>query len=195
MKNTPRMLFVSARAPVGCAVLAALCALWAGSACSERTYFCDDFADGSCRDRQTEVRTYAFRAPPKKTETWRAICDHMYFHSRETPGFRHEFRHSLSSTERTLLQSRLHCGYRLKSRLGLTEGELEGRRVDEDGAGFWCFDYLGAMLKKHLSTLADLDIPPDPLFFPIQLELWSKTDPNSPEIRQKAHITVRWTAE
>ena len=163
--------------------------------CGPRTYFCDDFVEGTCRDPQKRVRTYTFRAPAEKTATWRGVCDHMYFHSRETPGIRHDFGRSIPAPERTALRGRLHCGYRLKSKLGETKGELEGKRVDDDGAGFWCFDYLGAMLKKHHSTLAGLDGPPDPAFFPISLELWSQTDPTSPVIRQQAQISVRWTAE
>ncbi len=161
--------------------------------CADRTYFCDDFADGACRDRREAVRSYAFQMEPARARTWRAICDHMYFHSRETPGIRHDFGRRPDAARRAQLRSSLHCGYRLRSRLGVTQGELEGRRLDEDGDGFWCFDYLGAMLKKHLDRAGVLDAPPDPGLFPISLELWFQTDPQAAAVRLKSEVSVRWS--
>lgn len=165
----------------------------AHSGCQARTSFCDDFQDGSCREVQTAERTYRFTVPKDRSDTWRSLCDYMYFHSRETPGIRHDFAGSLGAQERAALRRTLHCGYELQTRLGRTQGELEGKKIDENGAGLWCFDYLGAMLKDHLKKHGNLESPPSEDLFPLRMTLWFQSAPGVPRNELGARVSLKWT--
>lgn len=140
-------------------------------------------------------RTYRPRPPARRLVSWRELARHMYFHSRETPGLRVDFTRRLSEEDRARFESSLHCEYELRAGERRFTGELEGRRVDLDGGGFWCFDYLGAMLENFQKAAGAVDQPPDPAFFPVELTLRYASD--LPELKGQlaGRVVVEWASE
>lgn len=140
-------------------------------------------------------RIYRPEAPARRLTSWRELARHMYFHSRETPGLRVDFTRRLSEEDRARFESSLHCEYELRAGERSFTGELEGRRVDLDGGGFWCFDYLGAMLENFQKAAGAVDQAPDPAFFPVALTLRYASD--LPELNGElaGRVVVEWASE
>ena len=135
------------RVKFGAIIFVWVCAtLMAGCKFSLSSYHCDDFADGKCTIPAKPNMTYSFKVPGERASTWRKLGYYMYFHSRETPGIRVDFSKSPGDQKLKLLRETLECSYRIEKGERWVEGHIEGRRIDENGTGFWCFDYLGSML-------------------------------------------------
>ncbi len=158
----------------------------------KRVFFCDDSTGDECRLPAPENGVYAFVAPGSKRSSWRDLGYYMYFHARQTPGLRAEWNNALEPARRAALEQSLHCEYSLERGPQSVSGELEGERVDENGRGLWCFDYLGTMLIEFHKKYGSIEKPPAAEFFPVTLRLRFETD--DPQIRgeKSTPITVRW---
>lgn len=156
----------------------------------DRAYFCDDFADEKCILPQSEDRTYSFELPAEKAVSWFELAYFMYFHARQTPGFRVDFNHSPNAEEMKRLRTHLECSYRLIHQDREVKGHLEGRRIDEEG--FWCFDYLGTMLVKYHKTFGSIKDRPSGDFFPVIVELSYNSDLPGIKGTLKSSVRVEW---
>ncbi len=131
--------------------------------------FCDLYQQGECLLPREVRHTYRPRVPPAKREQWYDFDYYLYFHSRETPGFRVRFDGVLAPPLRERLESTLRCHYTLVREGRSIHREMEGVRVDHDGSGFWCFDYLGSMLIAYHKEYGMERERPRNDFFPVRV--------------------------
>jgi len=154
--------------------------------------FCDNYRDGRCTEAVGRVRRYTIDPPASKRDSWYDLGYFMYFHSRETPGIRIDLNHTLNNDDLEILRESLVCRYRFGSGEKAISGRLEGVRIDPDGGGFWCFDYLGSMIVNyHKKQKAERNIP-DPSFFPVELEFSFSSRIPWVNGKKSAEITVTW---
>jgi len=156
----------------------------------KRSFLCDDFAEGVCRQSAPKNGVYSFELPEEKTKTWFDFAYYMYFHSRQTPGMRVEFSRKFKDSEQTL-RSSLHCAYRLQKGETFVEDHMEGIRWDEDGSALWCFDYLGTMLVKYHKKYGSIQSKPSSNFFPVTLTLSLEGMPGAMQVE---NIGLEWKA-
>ena len=158
----------------------------------ESTIFCDDFDGTHCNALQTAERTYRFTIPRHKLNSWFDFGYYMYFHSRQTPGIRIVIEPPLSGEQLSAFRSGLECRYRLSQGGHSIEGELEGKRVDPDGGGFWCFDYLGSKLVDFQKQHGDVRAVPSPDFFPVEWSFIYHSPIEAIAGEQTARIRLEW---
>ncbi|MBX7056692.1 MAG: hypothetical protein K1X75_01410 [Leptospirales bacterium] len=161
-----------------------------------RASFCDDAtAEGECLKPWSGVdRVYRPEVPARSLRSWRELGYFMYFHSRETPGLHLAFQRTLSASEKENLHRSLSCSWRLQLRNGASgEGHFEGLRIDSDGGGAWCFDYLGAMLNAVQKKAGQLDRPPDARLFPAELHVAVHSDLPGIAAEMDGQVVVEWS--
>lgn len=138
---------------------------------------------------------YRITVPEKKAGTWRDLAYHMYFHTRQTPGIRIDYRPRLAAEAAASLRQEGHCEWKLSRGGRSVGGHLEGRRVDEDGGGVWCFDYLGTMLIEYQKKHGSLAARPDPSFFPAEITLGFRSANPALSAELSGTVEVHWTVE
>ncbi|HMV45686.1 MAG TPA: hypothetical protein PK079_19290 [Leptospiraceae bacterium] len=111
----------------------------------ENIELCENFAsDGVCREKLDNSHTYEIKINKnKKYETWEALSNYMYFHSRQTPGFIVRFNRKFTLTERETL----HKTYKAKYEFYGSSGIVEGFEIGDDWIG--SFQYLGSIVKDR----------------------------------------------
>jgi hypothetical protein len=140
-----------------------------------------------------DLRTYTISGMPEsKKESWFALDHYIYFHSRQTPGIRVELARAAEGGEYDELERTLECRYRLIRGAQEVSGIMKGRRIDPDGAGFWCFDYLGSMLDRFHKEYGVSQSAPEPNFFPIELELSFDSAVRGVRGKKRIKINVEW---
>lgn len=159
-----------------------------------RIFRCDDYGREGCQNRPDENGEYEIEVPSEWLISWRRLGQYMYFHSRITPGVRVDLERPLGPAGRDRLQEDLRCSFTLQRGERRVGGKLEGARVDERGAGFWCFDYLGEMLLKYHKKFGTLDRIPDPGFFPVELRLGFEGSRLPLRGGINSTVGLRWTA-
>lgn len=170
-----------------------------GSACLRnpsvsKVMFCDDY-ETSCTAPMESSHKYDITVPEKKAASWRDLAYHMYFHTRQTPGIRLDYRPRLSSEQIAALRQDGHCEWKLSRGGKSVQGHLEGRRIDEDGGGVWCFDYLGTMLIEYQKKHGSLTARPDPAFFPAEITLGFRAANAALSAELSGTVEVHWTLE
>ncbi len=158
----------------------------------ERVYFCDNWRSEECTMKMEPDRTYEISIPESRKKTWFDLGYYMYFHSRQTPGIRVELSHKPSLDRVDALRNGLRCSYRLRKGERFVEGEMEGVRMDKDGGGFWCFDYLGTMLVNYHKKYNSIQEPPETDFFPVHIEMHYRTGLTGIEGGEEATVSVIW---
>jgi len=156
----------------------------------KESYFCDDYGS-QCNHKMEPEHRYQISVPIHKTKSWYEFGYHMYFHTRQTPGIRVNFAKTLTSEEKSKLEKSLECSYSFKKGGKEVKGELEGKRVDDNG--FWCFDYLGTMIVKYHKSNETLEEKPVEDFFPAELKLHYKNIYGEGEL--KGSVFVVWKIE
>ena len=184
MKPTPLLFTLS---------LASLLACDPGPFAITKTYFCDDVSRDECVVPMPEDGAYAFSAPESKRGSWHDLGYYMYFHARQTPGLRVEWNQPLSPEDTARLETSLRCHYTLRRGDREVSGELEGTRVDQNGRGLWCFDYLGTMLIKFHEKYKSVEDAPAADFFPVTLQLRYESHLPILNGENSTPITVDWT--
>lgn len=106
---------------------------------------CENFNnDGVCREKLDNSHTYNITIDRnKKFESWEALSNYMYFHSRQTPGFIVRLNRKLTMTEK----EQLHKTYRASYEFYGSNGPVEGFELGEDWIG--SFQYLGSIIKDR----------------------------------------------
>lgn len=152
-----------------------------------------DLREGSrCTQPYGETRIYHVEIPAARRKTWRDLAYYLYFHSRVTPGVRIDFEAPVPEEKLSSFKKEPVCRYTLQDGEQAVHGELEGIRVDEDGAGVWCFDYLGTMLLKLVRERGMEELPPDPSYFPLDLDLEFQSDLLGQGGRQSSRVILQW---
>lgn len=156
-----------------------------------RAFFCDDYSD-HCEAQMPEAHQYQFQIPADKTRTWRDLSFYMYFHSRQTPGLRVDFSRKLTEAEADRVRRNGSCPWTLVKNGRVVGGHLEGFRLDENGAGMWCFDYLGTMLLEYHKKYGSVGEAPRQDFFPVNLQLEFHSGEPGLSASLAGPVTVRW---
>jgi hypothetical protein len=154
--------------------------------------FCDDATDHlECRS-PVKSHSYHPQIPPEKQKSWFDLGYHMYFHTRETPGILVRFNSRLSSDEVEKLRKNLECELVLTRNGKTWTSHMEGRRVADDGSGFWCFDYLGSALVRYQKLHGDVKALPQKTFFPMDLEIRFHSHRPEWQGSMKSKLQVEW---
>jgi len=136
---------------------------------AEKIYLCSNYADHACQEPADATFTYKAKIPESKRGNWKKLGNHLYFHTRETPGIRVEWNRNPSNSEMRELRTNLTCTYRFRRGDLESKGEVRGIRLDSKG--FWCFEYLGGILTEfHAKHPPQSESIPQMDFFPVELE-------------------------
>lgn len=133
----------------------------------ESFQFCDNFNSlGDCTEPIEQNHTYKVIIPADKFPgNWDELCNYLYFHSRETPGFLLHFNRKFTPSEEKSLRRNYLAEFQFRD----VSGEMEGFEIGDNWIA--SFQYLGSMVREFQKKEGMLQRYPFPeQVFPADLE-------------------------
>ncbi|HRG44596.1 MAG TPA: hypothetical protein PLX69_01260 [Leptospiraceae bacterium] len=150
---------------------------------------CENFSsEGVCREKLSNAHTYNIvidRA--KKFESWEALSNYMYFHSRQTPGFIVRFNRKFTLTEKEILHKTYKANYSFYG----SSGHVEGLDIGEDWIG--SFQYLGSVIKDRQRLFKEeKNYPKIELLFPANLKFTFESGLAKGDITTELNVNLQY---
>lgn len=120
---------------------------------------------GECKEPISEKKLYEISIPrASRMETWNALANHLYFKTKQTPGFVVYFNRKFSLEEKQIIRESYKAYYEFSE----STGKVEGFEMGENWIG--SFQYLGSILKdRQREKKEDKSYPVLNSIFPAQL--------------------------
>jgi hypothetical protein len=141
---------------------------------------------GECKESMSSKTNYEVKFPrTKKLENWNQLANHLYFQTKQTPGFIIRFNRNFSLEEKQILRNSYVAYYEFSE----STGKVEGVEFGENWIG--SFQYLGSIIKdRQREKKEDKLYPTINSLFPATLTFRYKSDLFQGELSSEINLNL-----
>ncbi len=153
----------------------------------QKAELCEYFNSlGECKESMSQKTNYDVKiSRGKRMETWNQVANHLYFQTKQTPGFIIHFNRNFSLEEKQILRNSYVAYYEFSE----STGKVEGVEFGENWIG--SFQYLGSIIKdRQKEKKEDKSYPTLNSIFPATLIFRYKSDLFQGELSSEINLNL-----